>query len=513
MPSTTRAGGLLVAAGLAVSTCFAMTALGAPGTEVGFPQHPSVSPDGRTIVFAWAGDLWAVSSDGGNAVRLTSHPATEGRSAFSPDGSRLVFESSRSGASNLFEVEVTGSGSDLVVGEPRRVTMSPSSQMLGGYSADGSEIYYSSFEERGIFRHPKMFAAPIDGGPVRMLAEGAHGREPRPAGDGRGILFSRGYWNWERPEYRGTGDSDVWYYNTRDGSFRQLTEFEGMDGMAYALPNGQVAYVSSRTDDNNVFRMSLRTGDDQQPRRMSAFAPEGDRATIGHGVRDFAVSASGELGVMTMWDGLYTIDLRSGNTSPQRVDVRAAADTDELDTRFLDLGREVDEMAISPDGKTVAVIARGEVFVRPAGEERPARRVTHTAARETGVTWSPDGQHLYFASNADGRSDIHRAMVTLTRESLANNDPFGDLNIQAEPQAAEDKPQTAGEASPAAGDWACITVVPEMGGEIEFTLSLSVDDANNVTGSAVVPAMGSSMTTLTTTRGRSAGTNPRKDAT
>ena len=59
--------------------------------NVDLPRYPSVSPDGRTVVFSWRGDLWRVPAGGGAAERLTANPADEGRSAFTPDGAAIVF--------------------------------------------------------------------------------------------------------------------------------------------------------------------------------------------------------------------------------------------------------------------------------------------------------------------------------------------------------------------------------------------------------------------------------------
>ena len=58
------------------------------------PRFPSISPDGREVVFSWRGDLWRVGVGGGEAVRLTAHPAIEKASAWSPDGAWIAFESS-----------------------------------------------------------------------------------------------------------------------------------------------------------------------------------------------------------------------------------------------------------------------------------------------------------------------------------------------------------------------------------------------------------------------------------
>jgi hypothetical protein len=49
--------------------------------------EPGISPDGSTIAFVSGGDIWEVPARGGDARLLVSHPATESRPLFSPDGS------------------------------------------------------------------------------------------------------------------------------------------------------------------------------------------------------------------------------------------------------------------------------------------------------------------------------------------------------------------------------------------------------------------------------------------
>src|SRR6185295_11669684 len=103
----------------------------------GFPEFPSLSPDGSVVVFSWAGDLWAAPIAGGACSRLTVHPAHERRSAFSPEGNLLAFESNRDGARNLYVMPVVSSGAGLVGGAARRITSSDQAQLLGGFTADG----------------------------------------------------------------------------------------------------------------------------------------------------------------------------------------------------------------------------------------------------------------------------------------------------------------------------------------------------------------------------------------
>jgi tricorn protease len=61
-------------------------------------SDPAISPDGREIAFASGGDIWTVAASGGEAHLLVTHPATESRPLYSPDGTRLAFISTRTGA-------------------------------------------------------------------------------------------------------------------------------------------------------------------------------------------------------------------------------------------------------------------------------------------------------------------------------------------------------------------------------------------------------------------------------
>ena len=81
---------------------------------VDLPRYPAASPDGSQVVFTWRGDLWRAPASGGEAVRLTTNPADDLHACFTPDGSTIVFESTREGARNLWCMPATG-------GEPRQL--------------------------------------------------------------------------------------------------------------------------------------------------------------------------------------------------------------------------------------------------------------------------------------------------------------------------------------------------------------------------------------------------------
>lgn len=397
---------------------------------VRFPEFPSVSPDGKTVVFAWAGDLWAASVAGGPSTRLTAHAATERRSAFSPDGSLLAFESDRDGSRSLYVMPLGRSGEALVPGPISRITGGDRPQSLGGFSADGRSLYFSGVQEPEAHRASRMYAIDLIasedgwmGGPIRELTR-AFGGMPRAAG-ADGLLFYRGRYDPDRPAYTGSGSLDIYHMSLSGKTFRRLTTHAANDFDGWPMADGGVVFLSSRDGQNNLWKLPADSFEpNAKPVQITRYAPTTDEYTIAHGVRDLAVSGDGRTAVFGLWDGLYSLDLIAAGATPSRIDIHVGLDSQGLDYQRFTLNTSVSEAALSPDGKTMAVVARGEVFIRPTTEGRPTRRVTNTYGRERDLTWSPCGTTLYFASDEPidgvppGGYSLHSATVVLSREDI-----------------------------------------------------------------------------------------------
>lgn len=451
------------------------------GATVGFPQYPSLSPDGRIVVFSWGGDLWASPVEGGSATRLTVHPADERRSVFSPDGTMLAFESDRDGARNLYVMPISRSASGAVVGgTARRVTVSDRAQVLSGFTPDGKALVFASMLEPAIYKSPRMYRVELEGGDagtggrVTSLSE-AFGVMGRFTPDGTGVVFQRGYSPLDRPAYRGPGNYDIWKLTLSEGGggFSRLTFDPSNDFDGWPLADGSVVFVSSRDGQNNVYRMRAGGESSGAPVQLTSFKPTDGQKSIGHGVRDLTVSADGKTAVFAVWDRLYRLDLQDANARPIEVGVIGAGDEVTLDIQRINVDKEVSEAVLSPDGKTLALVARGEVFVRAMTEGYPTRRVTTSAGRERDLAWSPDGRMLYFSSddagltqagagtassaNNLGKYAIYGATVSLAREDITPEKPKpkedaekkdekkeeGEKKDDAPPSPKSDKPAEA----------------------------------------------------------------------
>lgn len=413
---------------------------------VDFATQPGLSPDGKTLVFAWAGDLWCTPVGGGAALRLTSHPGEDRRPMFSPNGTKLAFESDRDGGRNLFVAEVSEVGDGRIqLGRVERVTYVDRPLSLSGWTTDGKELLFSANLDATAYRGTRMYrvaVGPAQSGkqaPIVRISE-AFGGLPRMAADGNSILFHRRVMEFNRPKYEGSGASDLWKMDVKSGSFTKVTGSGKSDGDAYGLPDGRVVFTSSRSGTHNLWVLPAGASDDTAAAQLTNFDPKTSDPkglTIAHGVRDLTISADGKTAAFTVWDTLYTLDLATAGAAPKALAATATLDEPLQRTLRRDISKEISEQAISPDGKTLAVVARGEIYVRGTDEGLPTRRVTNSAARDREIVWSPDGRVLWFTSDQDGTSQIYYATVTLARDDLAEkkDEPKADAKPEAKADA------------------------------------------------------------------------------
>lgn len=369
------------------------------GAEVDLPRFPSVSPDGKEVVFSWRGDLWRVGVGGGEAVRLTAHPADELASAWSPDGEWIAFESTRSGKRNVHVMRRDGS-------DVRQVTFEDGNLSLSGFSADGSRVLVSGAVEGDVYRAERSYWAPVEGGALTRLS-GAFGQAAQANPDNHRFVFERGGSSWYRRHYTGPDDRDLFVFDDRDGSFTRVTSWEGNDGKPRWRDGDTLVYMSDRGDGFvRLWTLDIKGGE----QGAAQVTDNSDRD-----VTDFDVSGDGRTVVFTKWDGLYAARFKGRRLEePKRLKITAPDDAFPK-SALRSVTSDVDEAQLSPDGKVMAFVAFGDVYVRAVAEGSPTRRVTEGMARERDIAWSPDMSRLYYVSDGGGTESIYAATVTLTR--------------------------------------------------------------------------------------------------
>ncbi|MFC1573497.1 hypothetical protein ACFL6M_07880, partial [Candidatus Eisenbacteria bacterium] len=176
--------------------------------EILFARTPAPSPDGSSIAFSYQGDIWVVPREGGEARRLTVHPAYDAIPIWSPDGRHIAFRSDRDGNQDVYVIPMEG-------GRIFRLTWHNDYDMPTGWTPDSKSVILQT--SRHVFDRGNWaaFAVPLEGGtPSAVLPTGARSSVISP--DGRRMAYVRGSVYWWRRGYEGSGRYRLWLYEMEE---------------------------------------------------------------------------------------------------------------------------------------------------------------------------------------------------------------------------------------------------------------------------------------------------------
>jgi len=368
--------------------------------------EPSLAPDRREIVFVSGGDIWSVSANGGTAQLLVAHAATESRPLFSPDGKRLAFVSNRTGNGDVYVL-------NLETNDLSRLTFDDSSDNLDAWSRDGNWIYFSS-SSRDIAGMSDIFRVSSNGGTPQQVSSDRYTSEfyAAPSPDGNAVAFTaRGIANgqWWRKGRSHIDESEIWL--KRGDAYEQLTE-RGAKQLwtMWSADGSRIFYVSDRSGAQNVWTQPLKG----QARQLTNF-------TDGR-VLWASISYDGKQIVFERNFKIWAMNADGGRASEVAINLRGLP-AGNL-TERVNLSTQIREIALSPDGKKIALVARGEVFAASSKDGGEAARVTNTVAPESFAAWSPDSRKLVYASEREGRLQIFQ--YDFTTETETNLTKTGD---------------------------------------------------------------------------------------
>jgi Tol biopolymer transport system component len=201
-------------------------------------RYPSLTPDGKSVVFCYRGDVWIAPADGSShADRLTIHEEQDTLSRVSPDGKQIAFSSKRFGNYDLFLIPIDG-------GVPKQVTFHSAFEALCEWSPDGKRLLFASERDADAGRTDLYEVDPAAAGtPRRITFDG--GREGSYSPDGTRIVYVRGFHNiyWDR--YKGAANFDVYVIDAKGGTPRRLTETDGNERWPFFSADGQTVYFQA----------------------------------------------------------------------------------------------------------------------------------------------------------------------------------------------------------------------------------------------------------------------------
>ena len=379
-------------------------------------SEPALSPNHSEIAFISGGDIWTVPSAGGEARLLVSHPATESRPLYSPDGNRLAFVSTRTGTADIYVLNLRNGGL-------KRLTFDDSRNALDAWSPDGQSLYYSS--NRGdISNMNDLYKIPAEGGtPVSVSADRyADESQAAPHPTNGTIAFTSGSMavsQWWRKghahidETRFTlltppvGTSAPSYQPLLNNHAKNLWPLWSADGK-------QLYFVSDASGVENFW--ALAPGG--QPRQVTHFT-EGRVLWPG-------IARDGKSIVFERDFAIWSLDPSTAKTAAVPITLRGTPAGPAV--THLSLTANFSNLELSPDGKKVAFSARGQIFAASSKDGGAAVGLTQTGAQENQLAWSSNNRQLAFVSDREGVQQIYLYDLAKETETRLTTGSMKDQN-------------------------------------------------------------------------------------
>jgi len=378
--------------------------------QAGMMRYPAISS--TSIAFVYANKLWVVSKAGGTAVPVANPSGRLAYPKFSPDGETLAFTGNYDGNPDLYTIPVAG-------GIPTRVTHNPAAEILCNWTPDGRLLFSSNFAA-GLARTAQLYTVSARGGlPVKLPVP--YGRDAAISPDGKLLAYTPDSVNnrtWKR--YRGGWAQDIWLFDLQKKSSKRITDWEGTD----TLPmwhSDTIYYLSDGGPEHrlNIWKYEIASGKRHQETHYTDYDVKWP--SIAAEAKPAPGGKSGEI-VYEHGSELDVLDLATDKA--RAVEVRIPGDRGGLRTTLVNVSHFIENYSISPNGKRVAIEARGDIWTAPAKNGSP-RNLTHSAgSAERSPAWSPDGRWICYFSDATGeyqlyitQSDGKGETRQLTRES------------------------------------------------------------------------------------------------
>jgi tricorn protease len=345
-------------------------------------RQPTLS---RTdIVFVFGDDLWKVTRDGGDAIRLTAGPGMKRGPHFSPDGQWIAFTGEYDGKLNVYVMSASG-------GTPRRVTFHNGPDLALGWTPDGKSILFVSPRSGFANNTQQLFTVPAEGGfPTQLPLPVGYSGSYSP--DGLQIAYGptpHAWGTWSH--YRGGTAQRVWIANLADSNIVKVPHEDSNDFNPMWVGD-TVYFLSDRNGAFTLFSYDVKSQKNSQ-------------AIENKGLPIRSASAGPGAIVYEQFGSLHLYDLESHSDKPVKVHI--AADLVEVRPHFEKVAKQINNANISPTGVRAVFEAHGEILTVPA-EKGDIRNISNSpGVADRDPAWSPDGKWIAYFSDESGEYALH----------------------------------------------------------------------------------------------------------
>jgi tricorn protease len=402
---------LLAAALLAVAT------LQANASQAVTPlwlRDVQVSPDGSQVLFCYKGDIYKVSTDGGTAIQLTTQDSYECSPVWSADGKQIAFASDRHGNLDVYVMSAEG-------GSATRLTYNSVAEVPQAFTPDGKWVFFGAqiqdpatsvmFPSSSL---PELYKVPVKGGRTLQVI-GTPAEMLSFAPDGKSFYYQdrKGYEDEWRKHHTSSITRDVWFYDAQSGKHTNVTAHAGEDRNPVVSADGKTLYFLSERNGGsmNVYCIEVQGARSKGQETMfnvqcSMFNEIKAVTTFKtHPVRFLSAAKNGLL-CYTYNGEIYT---QKNGEKPKKLNITLTRD-DEAVIADLSFSSGARQSVVSKDGKQIAFVVRGEVFVTST-EYSTTRRISQTAGAEGDVDFAPDGRTVAYASERNGNWQLYTASI------------------------------------------------------------------------------------------------------
>lgn len=376
-----------------------------------FLSQPCLTPDGQTVIFSFEGDLWKAAVSDGKATRLTAMQGYETDAHVSPDGKWVAFTGRQYGNADVFVIPVEG-------GEVKQLTWFSGADNMSSWSWDSKYIYFTSSREG----RQSSYKVSVNGGTAQHVFGynyflNDHNIFEHPS---TGELFFNDTWESsnqvQRKRYKGPYNADIQSYNPSTKKYKRYTDWIGKDFNASFDKAGHMYFVSDEFNGE----YNLYTFNQDKKTVLTKFTTS---------IKSPIVNANGGKVVFEKDYRLWLYDVASAKAEPLNITIlRNNTLSQEKD---FDVRGRITGLDVSPDGKKIAFIARGELFVSDPEGKFIEEIHRGTAERVDNVFWMSDNRTLLFSQTDGGYLNLCTILADGNEHTLKQltHDKQDDRNI------------------------------------------------------------------------------------